>query len=233
MFLIHFSCFYLNPNLATKELVQLLGAITPQNKGMQNANSKTNIKPNHQEHDKSRDTKSSDILPPPRAGDVLTPDKKDGTRRPETVIRVKNTTAPAKNPFFGQMSSQILMQQSEWMNNDPVPLLMLPLIEPSNMVCYAEEGGNIKQVRRRVKHYHKLPRLLSLDCVIHKMNFDTCVAAQKHCIAHLSKLRTSLPTASQKEVEQINQSLNLQIASSTSALQIKSAKIVKVSYRSL
>ncbi len=132
----------------------------------------------------------------------------------------------------GQMSNQILIHQSEWLSNDAVPLLILPLIEPSTMVLVATgETGQIKLMKKNVKNYRVLPPLLSLNCAAHDMNIKTCISAQKRFIMHLSKLRCSLPTSSSSAmVDQNSNSLeNLQVAAHSSALQIKSAKIIKVS----
>ena len=182
-----------------------------------------------------RQERDSDSVSIARPGDASVVSEKGGKKevvritRPETSHRNKNTGAP-KNLSFGQTSSQILNQQSQWLNNDAVPLLILPLIEPSTMVLVASEPGQMKLLLKNAKNYHLLPPLLSLDCAIQDMNYDTCITAQKRCIAHLSKLRTSLVTLSHEAVEQrLDQPWNLPVSSSVSALQICSAKIIKVS----
>ena len=210
-------------------MLQLLGEITSRNKSV---NSKKHAKV-RKENGKNR-VKSPDKSPPPsRTGDTSTSEKgnkKDLTRKPEPPNRNKGA-ASTKTQMSGQMSNQILKHQSEWLNNDAVPLLVLPLIEPSTMVLVATgEMGQIKLMKKSVKNYRVLPPLLSLDCAAHDMNLETCVAAQKRFVMHLSKLRCSLPTSSSAMVNQeSNFSDKLQIAAHSSALQIKSARIIKVS----
>ena len=155
--------------------------------------------------------------------------KKDNVRlsRPDTVTRNKN--ALTKNLLFGQTSSELLMQQSEWIHGDAVPLLILPLIEPSTMVLVAANAGQIKLMKKNVKNYHLLPPLLSLECALQNMDLNICIEAQRNCTLHLSKLRSSLPTSSLKVVERFDLSPEMWLREQASIIQIKSAKIIKVS----
>ena len=208
---------------ATEELIQLLSEITSRNKGANHVSSYTNL---YQEQDQIHEMKSAETLSPSRAGDhtekVV---KKEVVRKPDTMQRSKSNAT--KKSFFGH-SSQILMQQSEWMNNEAVPLLILPLIEPSTMVLVAAELGRIKLMKKNVKNYHLLPSLLSVDCAVHNMQMEICIAAQKRCMTRLSQLRSSLPTSSSEDEEREDRSFNLRVSSHASALQIHSAKIIKV-----
>jgi hypothetical protein len=93
------------------------------------------------------------------------------------------------------------------------------------MVLVASELGKIKLMKKNVKNYFLLSPLLSLNCVVHNMKFETCIIAQKRCILHLSRLRTSLSTLS-CEFSLHNE--NPWTSPQTLGLNIKSAKIIKV-----
>ena len=215
--------------VATNELLELLGEITPTKKVL-----KKTMKKRYASlrqglgAEKNRDSKTSDTLTSVRSIDASEKGtKKEVVRKPEPLARSKTSTVSAKSSFFG-ISSQVLMQQSEWVNQDAVPLLVMPLIEPSTMVLVSEEGGNMKLMKKNMKNYYTLPPLLSLNCAIHNMNYDMCVTAQKRCIAHLSRLRTSLPTSSYEVLNPIEPSQHsMQIARHIPILKIKSAKIIK------
>lgn len=208
--------------LATNELLQLLSEITPNaKKGEINLGKETL----RQDIEKPRIAKSvASNIRPNEAVAV----KKDTNRKPEPVKI--NKAIVTKSALFGQVNSQILSNQYEWLTNDTVPLLILPLIEPSTMVLVSSEDGKIKLMKKNVKNYHVLPPLISLDCVINNMNYDVCIVAQKRCMSYLSKLRASIATLSETKV--ISTELD-GLAVAAPFLHIESAKIVKVSAASI
>jgi len=161
--------------------------------------------------------------------------KFDSIRKPEH-IRGKSGTLPARSSFFVQISSQAMLDQSKWVDDEAVPMIMLPLIEPSSKVAIQKsESGEIQFLKKVVKSYNLLSALITLDCVVTQMNFDTCVAAQKRCIAILSELRKSIPTESpgshlsNKALSVGSSPLDQLSRSAVSPLEIVSAKIIKVS----
>lgn len=205
----------------------LLGEITELNEGLVRTRRKKKNSHGHVRNEYAKHhTKSSDSM-----DDVSIMTEK-GTKK--EIIRSNRTdtaTRPkSKNPLFGHTTtSQLLMQHSEWIHDDAVPLLILPLIWPSTMVLVATNAGQIKLMKKNVKNYHLLPPLISLDCTLQDMDLNVCIEAQKQCMLHLSKLRLSLPTSSLKLMEQFDLSPEMWSRKQASIIQIKSAKIIKVS----
>lgn len=153
--------------------------------------------------------------------------KKDVNKKPELVK--PNKSILPKTSMFGKMSSQLLIHQSEWLKNDTVPYLILPLIEPSTMVLVYTGSGKVKLMKKNVKNYHSLSPLISLDCVIDNMKVDKCINAQKKCMAYLSKIRTTLTTLSHTTDELYDTPWNSFKSHSNNYLQINSVKVIEVS----
>ncbi len=210
--------FFLFVPLATNELLQLLSEITPSAKKGEINLGKEILR---QDIEKPRVAKSVASNTRPNEAVAV---KKDIHRKPE-LVKI-NKAIVTKGALFGQVNSQILSNQFFWLSNDPVPLLILPFIEPSTMVLVSSDEGKIKLMKKNVKNYHVLPPLISLDCVISDMNYDVCIVAQKRCMSYLSKLRSSIATLS--ETKAISTELD-GLSFAAPFLHIESAKIVKVS----
>jgi len=151
---------------------------------------------------------------------------------------VANGTNPkkgihARNSFFAHLSNN-----SKWLEDNPVPMLQLPLIEPSTTLngnlssttttTTTATTTNAKLIPQDVHAPYKLvPSLISLNCVVPKMRFEDCTAAQKHCIAHLSSLRHTMATSSFDGCQYMKGTQRKEAVPYLPPLEIISAAIVK------
>jgi len=156
--------------------------------------------------------------------------------KPTGHSRAKSGSVTTRSSFFPQMNSQAMTEQSKWVDEDAVPTILLPLVEPSSKVAVMRaDSGEIRFLKKFVKSYNILSSLISLHCVVTQMSFETCIAAQKHCITSLTELRRTLPTVSpdnnlDSEIVTLEMYLLEQLQRSTiSPLEIASVKIRKVS----
>ena len=113
-------------------------------------------------------------------------------------------------------------------------MLQLPLIHPDSLIKNMRDDRNIiKSLEELYGRLVKVPKLLSLHCVVPKMSFHDCSSEQQRCISHLLNIRKSIPTASSlmlmpEVVPSRNHVHERYFSSIPSALEIISAKIIKV-----
>ena len=145
---------------------------------------------------------------------------------------VQRKGTPARNSFFVHLASPQLSNNSKWLEDDPVIMLQLPFIESPIMV-----DGNFptatttiaKSKPQHVHSSHKLaPSLISLNCVVPKMRFEDCAAAQRYCLAHLSSLRHTMATSSFDGCQYMEGAKRKETVPYLPPLEIVSAAIVKV-----
>ena len=156
--------------------------------------------------------------------------------KPAVHSRSKSGSVITRSSFFPQMTSQAMTEQSKWVDEDAVPTILLPLVEPSSKVAVMRaDSGEIRFLKKFVKSHNILSSFISLNCVVTQMSFETCIAAQKRCITSLTELRRKLPTVSPDNnrdsgIVTLEKSLLEQLQRSTvSPLEIASVKIRKVS----
>jgi hypothetical protein len=117
--------------------------------------------------------------------------------KPNNHSRGKSGSFPAQSAFFSPTPSQAMTEQSKWVDDEQVPMILLPLVEPSSKVAVLKgEGGEIKFLKKTVKAYQVLAPLISLHCVIPEMEFNQCILAQDLCISRLFNLRRKIATTS-------------------------------------
>ncbi len=183
---------------------------------------------------------STPVMPSRKSAPEFAPDSPDKiiklelSRKPESN-RAKSSTSVARTTFPAQNMSSALVQQSQWVNDEAIPLIMLPLIEPSTLVAISNgSNGEIKMLKKMNKSYRVLSPLLYLSVVPGQMKYDTCVTAQRRCIAALSELRKALPTSSLSSDFRKSNIASADLPTKPSQardapLDVVSAKIIKVS----
>jgi len=159
--------------------------------------------------------------------------KLDLPRKQDT--RTKNGNIPARKLFTSQNVSPAMVEQSKWIEDDSIPLILLPLIEPSTMVAIQKgDTGEIKMLKKINKSYRVLSSLLYLNCVPGRIHLEECVTAQQRCISMLANLRKTIPTISQDKTFITDTGSNDSISLSEQAflfastpLKVVSANIIK------
>jgi hypothetical protein len=170
--------------LALESLLVLLGYSTPRSRKHSNSNAGSLTGGNHQEDMEIND----DVV---TRKNIMTPAKLSNH------TRGKSGSFPQQNTFFSQTPSQAMTEQSKWLDDEQVPMILLPLIEPSSKVAVLKaEKGEIKFLKKMVKTYRLLAPLISLNCVIPEMDFNQCIRAQDFCISRLCDMRRKIPTIS-------------------------------------
>ena len=171
-----------------------------------------------------------------KASDVEKDDSFDKVRDTEMIpkqghSRSKSSTSSGRSSLFTQTSSQVMNEQYKWVDDNEVPPILLPLVEPSSKVVIYGEDGSIRFMKKMPKSYNVSPPLISLNAVITEMDVNFCIDAQKQCITVLSQLRKRIPTISPcgvLEGASIPAS-DKSYKSNENPLTIVSAKIMKVS----
>ena len=154
--------------------------------------------------------------------------------KPQQQI-VRKSSSTTRN-FHVQISSVVLHSMSKWIEGDQAHFLPLPLIDRTSMLKNIRDDRKLPSSLQEVyKRTLTVPPLLSLHCVIPKMSFNHCFSEQQRCISRLFDVRKAIPTASTPVVmpDGIPSKSNHRekfFPSIPSALEIRSAKIIKVSY---
>lgn len=101
--------------------------------------------------------------------------------------------------FFAQVGglTPLTIAQSKWLDDDPLPSVQLPLVDPSLLVDGRPDDGKGPAPTDPSGQATQPPMpLVAMNCVIHKIRFETCALAQRRCIASVSDLRQETPTSS-------------------------------------
>lgn len=153
--------------------------------------------------------------------------------KPQQQI-LRKSSSTTRN-FHVQTSSVVLLSRSKWIDGDRIPLLQLPLIDATSMIKNIRDDRKLNSSLKEIyERSVTIPALLSLHCVIPKMSFHHCFSEQQRCISHLFDVRRTIPTSSTSMVmldgiPNKNQYREKFFPSIPSALEIRSAKIIKVS----
>jgi len=149
----------------------------------------------------------------------------NGTNQKREISQQQQGKAtPDRKSFFVHLASPQLSNHSKWLDGDPMTMLQLPLIDKLHTATLTRpnsinEDGDTS--------YNLAPSLISLNCVVPKMKFEDCAAAQKYCIAHLSSLRHTMATSSFDGCLYMEGPLRKEAVPYLPPLEIISASIVK------
>ena len=146
----------------------------------------------------------------------------------------------SRSPFFAQTQAPFLQAQSKWMEDEPIPHIPLPLVDPSAIqVALARSGPAGQKAFKDIAAARSLAAsVISLRCVAPKIRSESSASAQRRCLASLSELRQRMPTSSVAggEGSKADASAGLSLygdvggdngASLPPPLEVVSAKIVK------
>jgi len=147
----------------------------------------------------------------PTDNDTVTSEVTTSTTASKNVKRTNVTQT--RNIFFSQASSNInpiMLAQSKWVQEDPVPMLQLPLVDASAQLFLAKNDPVAMAILTEILQYSSLPRnddkttthssnslaLLCLGSVTSRVRFEICAEAQKQCLTYLNKIRKGMPVTS-------------------------------------
>jgi len=116
-------------------------------------------------------------------------------------IKVKTTrkhNLVTKGPFFMQIApSSFVLAQSKWLENDPIPDIDLPLLD-ANTTSKLLDSVSLNVLKEKYGSISKGPlsNMISLNCIIPSVKFESCANAQSQYISDLIELRSRMPTSS-------------------------------------
>ena len=115
----------------------------------------------------------------------------------QASIRGTKTTITTKNNFFAQISpSTFLITQSRWLENEPIPDISLPILDMREMLSTIETGNESQLASLDASGQPLRSPIISLNCIVPRVKYETCANSQTRYIANLVDFRTRMPTLS-------------------------------------
>jgi len=134
-----------------------------------------------------------------------------------------------KTPFFTQAPpSALTLSQSKWLEDEPVPHLLLPFGDnnANNMMAANTTGENKSFIDRSAALSSTVS---SMSCVTARINFEKCARVQQICMSNIKDIRQQMGASSDQDAGTIGvyDEGNDDESSLPPPLIITSAKIVK------